>query len=198
MTYLTQIYEMQPGNILFAFSNFVKREPGLFELLVDSGALDKIAQEKLKVKFVVLTQEDLESVFSLHEYCHTLSYNNQRITLVCGFLKFVQSLAKQFIENEVWKNTVSHHKEITTGWFTAIRELLKSVDGEQISLPIDIDWLIHLLKQRFTAKDYEMVEQVLTLLSDIFHHEHIQLSEQLQSYNLVKIFESVWSSPTSI
>ena len=79
-----------------------------------------------------------------------------------------------------------------------MRELLKNVDGEQISLPIDIDWLIHLLKQRFTAKDYEMVEQVLTLLSDIFHHEHVQLSEQLQSYNLVKIFESVWSSPTSI
>jgi hypothetical protein len=47
--YLTQIYEMQPGNTLFAFANFVKREPGMFGLLVDGGALEKIANEKFKV-----------------------------------------------------------------------------------------------------------------------------------------------------
>ena len=95
-------------------------------------------------------------------------------------------------------NIVSHHREIVAGWFRETRELLKSVDGEQIALPIDIDWLIALLKTKYAAKDYEMVEQILTLLSDIFHYDHVELSEQLQSYNLVNIFESVWSSPTSI
>ena len=47
LIYLTQIYEMQPGNTLFAFANFVKRELDMFELLVDGGALEKIAKEKL-------------------------------------------------------------------------------------------------------------------------------------------------------
>jgi hypothetical protein len=61
----------------------------------------------------------------------------------------VQSLAKICITNEAWQNSVSLYREKVIGWLVELSKLLKNMEGKQINLPIDIDWLLRCLKKEY-------------------------------------------------
>ena len=64
-----------------------------------------------------------------------------------------------------------------------------------INLPIDLDWLLRLLKREFRAANFETAELVLALLNEIIYFKHQELVEQLSNFDLIPILFEVWSLP---
>ena len=75
-------------------------------------------------------------------------------------------------------------------------ELLKI--KESIRLPIDYHWLLRTITKEFRAGNYDAVEHILTLLTDILLFKDHELSLELSYLEVVPTLQEVWSEPTSV